>query len=86
MAHSQDCCESVSIEDIAGDLKDLIGSPILFAEESTNSDDPAPEGRYQDDGSLWTFYRLGTIKGTVVIRWYGSSNGYYGVGVNFDEV
>lgn len=82
MWHYQDCCESVDIEDIVGDLDDLIGSPILEAEEAENSTEPPPEGK-GDDSNLWTFYKLGTVKGHVTIRWFGSSNGYYSESVSF---
>lgn len=34
--HDQDCCEDVSIEEIHGDLKDLIGEPLLIADETTH--------------------------------------------------
>jgi hypothetical protein len=40
MYHDQDCCESVSIDDINGDLNDLIGSPITLADESTSEENP----------------------------------------------
>ena len=88
MSHSQDCCESVLVEDICGDLSDLVGSPIVSAEEST-SENVNPEGvkppEYQDNFT-WTFYRIATAKGLVVIRWYGESNGYYSESVDFDIV
>lgn len=87
MYHSQDCCESVSIDDITGDTKDLIGSEILSAEEIT-SENKNPEGvpvpEYQDSFT-WTFYKLSTIKGSVTIRWYGESNGYYSESVFFHD-
>ncbi len=79
MYHSPECCEYVSIEDICGDLDDLVGSPITFAAEKTQ-DDPEP----QDGIGMWTFYSFATNKGWVDIRWYGSSNGYYSVGVSFE--
>lgn len=83
--HSQNCCETVTIEDIEGDLADLVGVPILQAEEVTHeNENPAgievPE--YQESFT-WTFYKLATVKGYVTIRWYGESNGYYSESVDF---
>ena len=72
--HDQDCCESVSIEDINGDLDDLIGVPLLQSEESTSD---ARKNKDDNDSATWTFYKFATIKGYVTIRWYGYSNGYY---------
>lgn len=78
-SHDQDCCESVSLEDICGDLEDLKGSPLIQAECATNSDNPKdPEQTTMwHDSHTWTFYKFATQKGFVTIRWYGESNGYY---------
>lgn len=80
MYHEQSCCEVVGIEDINGDLNDLLNSEILVADEKTND-------RKTDWGSeTFTFYTIRTQKGSVDIRWYGESNGYYSESVDFAKV
>lgn len=91
MHYYDDCCASCSVEDICGDVADLIGSPIVRAEEPSsldNFDELAESKRVESyvDSYTWTFYILGTAKGTVTIRWYGSSNGYYSESPTFEAL
>jgi hypothetical protein len=79
--HDQECCEQVSIESITGDLSDLVGHPLLVAEESTSDTNPEDVKREDQDCFTWTFYKFATIKGHVDVRWYGESNGYYSTSV-----
>lgn len=75
------CCESVDLNSIEGELSTLVGHPILVAEVTRQ------EGNYTDAECddrtdnhchwTWSFTRLATIKGWVIIRWDGSSNGCY---------
>jgi hypothetical protein len=79
--HLQDCCERVTLEDVCGDINDLIGTPLLVAEERES----CKENRkppFEDDSMKWTFYEFRTIKGSVTVRWFGASNGYYSVSVD----
>ena len=75
LIHIQECCENVFIEDICGNLEDLINEPILMAEEYY-SFSTAKEATY-------TFYKFATRKGYVTVRWCGTSNGCYSESVSF---
>ena len=100
MWHEQDCCEGVMLDDVCGDLDDLIGSEILEAEEVSNDEfereweskfnvttdygsKKSEDGDYFPESHTWTFYKIGTLKGSVTLRWFGESNGYYSESVDF---
>lgn len=88
MAHSQDCCESVAVEDVVGDVVDLIDATVIEARSETSDTDPKgyEAAEYRDDSFTWTFYIIQTNKGAVTIRWLGESNGYYSEDVDFECV
>ena len=69
--HEQNCCESVLIDDINGDFKDLVGHPLLVADERTNHEET------NFGSETWTFYTFRGVNGSVDVKWYGESNGYY---------
>ena len=92
MYHDQDCCESVYVEDIVGDLDDLVGTTLLLVEEVDNYEPSnatkynEEEDHYENDSETWTYYRFSTEKGDVSIRWHGSSNGYYSESVDIEII
>ena len=69
--HFQECCEKVWIEDIVGDLDDLQGEPLTEAEVVTEECDVG------ECHQTWSFFKFGTSKGCVTVRWCGESLGFY---------
>jgi len=84
--HEQDCCERVDLVDVAGDPEDLIGTPITVARLDENAEGPPFDDGYTPESFTWSFYNIGTVRGTVTLRWLGESNGYYSESVDFGEV
>ena len=80
-SHYQNCCETVEIHDVTGNWNDLIGNPLLVAEERTSSEGKPHE---YSESYTWTFYTFRGIGGSVDVRWLGESNGYYSESVDFE--
>ena len=89
MYHPQDCCETVTIDDICGELDWLQEAQVIRAEERSHRgvthDDPDSDSG-PGNSQTWTFYELVTNKGAVTIRWHGTSNGYYSESVCFTRI
>ena len=71
----------MDINDIVGDLEDLVGEPLLVAEE-VQGETPVDFNERDHESVTWTFYKFATRKGYVDVRWLGESNGYYSEGVD----
>lgn len=83
--HKQEYNESVQITNICGDLDDLVGTPIILAEERVETK------KINDyDYCTFTFYEFRTIKGSVTITWQGEQSepdgGCYSESVDFEEI
>lgn len=77
MYHDRKCCESVTVDDIVGEL-DLVGARFFEIIEKK----PTKQS-VKDKSCTWTFYTIRTSKGYTDIKWYGESNGHYSEEVSF---
>lgn len=93
-SHDQGCCEYVSIHEVVGDPRDLIGNPLAVSDEPDNLDsiEDRREAGFdakddEDEGHesfTWTFYRFAGFGGSLFVRWFGTSNGYYSESVDIE--
>tara|TARA_R110000851_G_scaffold73880_1_gene162942 strand:- start:392 stop:778 length:387 start_codon:yes stop_codon:yes gene_type:complete len=67
----------VNIDDVNGDWADLIGHPLLVADERISESDT------RHGSETWTFYTFRGIGGSVDVKWHGESDGYYSESVEF---
>ena len=81
--HSQSCCESVDLDDVCGDVDDLLNA-TLYGIELRDNLEYYPARDCYDESYTWSFYSIRTDKGYVDLKWYGCSNGYYSETVDVD--
>ncbi len=82
MEHCQDCCETVSIHEIYGDLQSLVGQTVDYASSVSGGIDDDDDYDVCQSGTV-TRFSINTRNGLVVVTWHGFSNGYYSEGVSF---
>lgn len=80
MYHEYSCCEQVYLEDINGNIDNILNSPVLRFEEKTQ------DASIDEDSRTYTFYTIATVKGYLDLRWCGESNGCYSESVDFEKL
>ena len=83
MQHHQDCCEMVYLEDfeVSGVSDDMSGATLHSWHVDSSSIRPSKDAK-SEDCDEWTFYNVRTSKGSLWMRWFGTSNGYYSTDVD----
>ena len=85
--HQQDCCETVLLEDFDITPEWLIDSKIISVEERiSRSEEGVKPLNNWDESYTWSFYVIKTSSSTMVLRWYGTSNGWYSETVDIDHL
>lgn len=72
--HEQDCCETVRLKEINGDLSDIYDQTVISIEEV---EDGFGDNFTDAESFSYTYYKIKTNKGDISFSWYGESNGYY---------
>lgn len=79
--HSQDCCEKVRFYDAKGNVHSLVGKKLTDVTEDYGLSQEDEDGRKAEDEAYdsytWSVYKFQTDNDTVILRWFGESNGYY---------
>ena len=82
ISHHQECSESVQLEETEGDWQKIIGRVIVDAEKHT-----IKVSRKNETGDVrLTELVFRTDEHTLIQRWIGESNGYYGIEVDVYEL
>ena len=82
--HRQDCCETVLLEDFDITPEWLIDSKIISVEERISRSGEEISHYEWTYSYTWSFYVIKTSSSTMVLRWYGESNGWYSETVDID--
>lgn len=88
MHHNQECCESVGLEKVVGNPESIVGEPIKDVIYDTESENFPKDIEQLGNQHSWTVSRISfyTEHGFVEFVWLGVSNGYYGEGVDIEEL